>query len=220
MKIWEGIQALLSGEEGLVAMLGPVGLTIVAVAALAAGLVILWERSSTFRKIVEGAFRAVQAAAKDVWDWLKGHWKLLAAILLAAIAPPLAIIGGLFLLLHKPVEKAFDAIKKIVTGAFGSWWKSYGKEIEQVWHTVWGYIRAVFSKVWDDITGIVTTAWDTLVGIVKPGLDLAAHPVPDRLGRHLRGHPGRVGPDLRHLQGRMGRDLRGREDLPRRDRRP
>jgi TP901 family phage tail tape measure protein len=171
LKVWEALKGLF-GAEGLVATLGPVGIAVVAVAALAAGLVILYERSKTFRDIVQGAFRAVKDAAMDVWNWIKGHWKLLAVVLVAAIAPPLAIIGGLFLLLRKPVEEAFDAIKKIITGGFDSWWASHGKEIEQVWDEVWGVVKAVFDLVWGQITSALETGWDVLMGILKPGLDL------------------------------------------------
>src|SRR5262249_7042487 len=49
----------------------PIGLVIVAIAALAAGLVVLYERSATFRAIVQAAFQAVGEAV----HWLAGEWE-------------------------------------------------------------------------------------------------------------------------------------------------
>jgi TP901 family phage tail tape measure protein len=169
MKIWKGITTLLSGEEGLAAMLGPVGLTIVAVAALAAGIAILWERSSTFRKIVEGAFRAVKGAAMDVWDWLKGHWKLLAAILLAPFAPLIAAGYALYKLIGI-VAHVFDSIKSAITGGFDSWWKGHGKELEQVWHEAWSNIKAVFDLLFGPIIQAVRTGWALITTVISGGV--------------------------------------------------
>ena len=45
----------------------PLGLVIIAVAALAVGIAVLWERSATFRKIVEGAFHGVLSVVQTVW---------------------------------------------------------------------------------------------------------------------------------------------------------
>jgi phage-related protein len=49
----------------------PIGLVIVAIAALVAGIVIAWKNSETFRDIVTGAWGAIKAATGDVWDWVK-----------------------------------------------------------------------------------------------------------------------------------------------------
>ena len=46
----------------------PIGLVIAALALLAAGLAFAYTHSETFRKIVDGAFRAVAAAAQFMWN--------------------------------------------------------------------------------------------------------------------------------------------------------
>jgi phage-related protein len=76
-KAWAGAQWLLNAALDA----NPIGITIVAVAALVAGIVIAYKKSETFRKIVQGAFHAVAGAAQAVFGWIKSHWKLLAAIL-------------------------------------------------------------------------------------------------------------------------------------------
>ena len=48
----------------------PIGLVVVAIAALAAGLVIAYKRSETFRNIVDGAFSAVKAGAQSLANFV------------------------------------------------------------------------------------------------------------------------------------------------------
>jgi phage-related protein len=167
LKIWETVQKILKIEF----LTSPWGIAIVAVAALAAGIAILWERSSTFRKIVEGAFRAVRDAAMDVWNWIKGHWMLLAGILLAPFAPVIAA-GYLLYKLIGIVAHVFDSIKNVITGGFDSWWAGHGKELEKVWGEAWGLIKAVFDMTWGLITNAVETGWNVVMGILRPGIDL------------------------------------------------
>ena len=161
-KMWKDAQILL--DAALTD--NPIGITIVAVAALAAGIAILWERSSTFRKVVEGAFHGVLSVVKTVWDWIKGHWKLLAAILLAPFAPLIAAGYALYKLVGIVIH-VFDSIKKAITGGFDSWWKSHGKEIEEVWHAIWSTISAVFKALWEPIVAVAEGIWGALVAFFR-----------------------------------------------------
>ena len=166
-KMWNTVQELL--DVALTA--NPVGIVIVAVAALAAGIAILYARSETFRKIVSTAFRAVRVAAEDVWNWIKGHWMLLAAILLAPFAPVIAA-GYLLYKLVGIVAHVFDEIKNVITGGFDSWWAGHGKELEQVWDAAWGAIRDTFNILFGPVIAAVKAGWNLIVGVIKPGMDL------------------------------------------------
>jgi TP901 family phage tail tape measure protein len=181
MKAWETVTEILKIEF----LTSPWGIAIIAVAALAAGIAILWERSSTFRKIVEGAFRAVTDAAKDTWNWIKGHWQLLAAILIAPIAPVLLIYAGAAKLIIRywsdiwntlvaPVIRAFEDVKRAITGGFDSWWRSNGKELEEVWEAVWHTVSKIFMVQWDAFVTIVRVQVDLLVTVFKVAWDLVS----------------------------------------------
>jgi hypothetical protein len=63
----------------------PLGLIIIALAAVAAGVYLLWTRSETFRKIVTAAFGAVWDAIKAGWHWVQQNWPLLLAILIGPV---------------------------------------------------------------------------------------------------------------------------------------
>lgn len=63
-RAWAAAQAMLN----VVMTANPIGLVIVAIAALAAGLYVAYQKSETFREIVDKAFRAVAAAGSWMWD--------------------------------------------------------------------------------------------------------------------------------------------------------
>lgn len=64
VKVYTAVQAALN----VVLSLNPIGLVIIAIAALVAGLVLAYQRSETFRRIVKGAFDAIGTAARFMWN--------------------------------------------------------------------------------------------------------------------------------------------------------
>jgi len=168
VKIWRAVQLLLNAEL----LANPIGITIVAVAALAAGIAVLYARSKTFRDIVHDAFHGMLVAAEAVWNWLKSNWPLLLGILTG----PFGLVVGLVIKFRKQIVGAvsgvFDDIKHVITGGFDSWWAGHGKELKQVWDDIWGAVKAVFDLVWGQISSDVKTGWNVLMGILRPGIDL------------------------------------------------
>jgi phage-related protein len=114
---WTAAQWLLNAALSA----NPVGLVVVAVAALAAGLVVAYKHSETFRNIVNAAFHAVanaghtlaaaftavKNAALAAFDWIVGHWKLA----LFAFGP---IGAALYVIVTN-----FDKIRAAASAAFG-----------------------------------------------------------------------------------------------------
>lgn len=86
--------------------LGPIGWAIGLLILVGAAFVVLWQKSETFRNIVTGAFHAVLGAASGAFNWIKGNWPLLLAIITGPVG--LAVLA---------VTKNFDKIKEVVKGA-------------------------------------------------------------------------------------------------------
>lgn len=87
----------------------PVGLIVIGLVALAAGLVIAYKKSETFRNIVNGVFHAVTGAVKPVINlfshdiptavsnvvgFVKTHWKPIVAIMLGPVGLIVAGVSG------------------------------------------------------------------------------------------------------------------------------
>ena len=67
IKAWTIAQAALN----IVMALNPIGLVVIAIAALAAGLVIAWKKSEKFREVVTGAFDKVKGAGQAIVKWFR-----------------------------------------------------------------------------------------------------------------------------------------------------
>ena len=66
------------------AVTGPVGLTVLAIAAVSAAVVVLYDKWGWFHRAVD-----------NTWDWISDHWHLLGAILLAPFLPVVKVIEGI-----------------------------------------------------------------------------------------------------------------------------
>ncbi len=86
---YTAVQAALN----VVLSLNPIGLIVIAIAALVIGLVIAYQKSETFRRVVNGALSAVAdafgflfRAAGVALSWLKDNWQLVTLAIVAPVA--------------------------------------------------------------------------------------------------------------------------------------
>jgi hypothetical protein len=147
VKAWTVVQWLLNASL----LANPIGLVIIAVAALVAIIVVAWKKSETFRKIVTGAFDAVKRAAQSVWDWIKRNWPLLLAILTGPV--------GLAVLF---IVKNWDKVKSALS-SFIDW-------VKRVWRTALDPIKNAFQSLVDFVSRIIDRIkgmWDGVKNIVS-----------------------------------------------------
>ncbi|GAB7003913.1 hypothetical protein JCM18899A_13850 [Nocardioides sp. AN3] len=106
-KVWAATQWALNAAMTA----NPIGIVIVAVAALAAAAVIAYKKSDTFRAIVEKAFTAVKAAASLLWAGIKLYFGLY----VGAIQRVIAFSGSLV----SKVKAGFNQVVSFVGGVPG-----------------------------------------------------------------------------------------------------
>ena len=123
----------------------PVTLIIVAIVALGAALVIAYQKSATFRSIVQGALGAVESAARSLasafthvynaavsaFDWIVAHWRIAAF----ALGP---LGAGIVLLVDH-----FHDVERAGTAAFNA----IAGPIRNVWNQIQNVIDAVKSLI-------------------------------------------------------------------------
>jgi phage-related protein len=111
----------------------PIGLVIAAIAALAAGLVIAYTKSETFRNIVNAAFAAVKAAAmalvgafdslvdaaRTAFNWIVSHWKV-GLFAFGPIGAAIYLIIQNFDKLEAVATRVFGAIQSAISGIAGA----------------------------------------------------------------------------------------------------
>lgn len=126
-------RVLIASQVALNAVMAmnPIALVVLAIIALAAAFIYAYKHSETFRRIVDGAFRAAQAAGSAMWNFLKPIFKALVDTFLqvaGAIVHGAATafgwvpgIGGKL----KGAAKAFDSFRDDVNRALSQTQNNY-----------------------------------------------------------------------------------------------
>ena len=162
---WTAAQWLLNAALNA----NPIGIVVIAIAALVAGLIYAWNNSETFRNVVMGAWEGIKTAVGVVVDWLSTNvWPIIQSVwgYISSGAQGLwgilvSVWNGIWSAISGVVEwisaNAWPAIQAawgyISAGAQGLW-----SVITTVWTAIWGAISAVVS--W-----LVSTAWPLIQGV-------------------------------------------------------
>lgn len=144
---------------------------VVAVIALAVGLTLAYKKSETFREIVNNVFASVKAsallvvsmwkaigrAAAATFNWIKGHWRLIAAIMFG----PVGIAVGV-------ITKHWGAIRNAASTLL-TWIKTaFRLAFSAISSTVRTYINAaktVITGIKTAVTGVITKVGDLIAKI-------------------------------------------------------
>jgi TP901 family phage tail tape measure protein len=187
----------------------PVFLALAAIVLLAAGMYELYKHSKLVRDIVadvghalERAFKAAVAAGAVAVKWLIGAFDDVAK---AVKKLPGEISHGWDDIAHGAataghatshafssgwddvyrdtvgeVVRAFEGVKGAITSGFDGWWKSHGKEVEEVWRAVWKTVSGIFDQAWSafmadfkSAVGLVEVVWDA----VRAATEIAWHAI-------------------------------------------
>ena len=163
--LWTAAQAALN----LVMSLNPIGLVIIALAALGAALYVAWTKSETFREIVTGAWEWVKNAASAAWDWIWAN----------AISP---LITGFQWVMDKAstaaawLSTAWDAMKAAAAAAWNWIWANAISPLINAFQWVAdkiGWLRDTAAAAWQimaDKTTAVFQALSDRIGQIWTGI--------------------------------------------------
>jgi phage-related protein len=147
----------------------PIGLVVIAIAALAAGLIYAYKHSETFRNIVNGAFNAVKNVAQNVFGWLsnavgnvvdfiRNHWVLLLSILTGPIGA-----AAIFIITH------FSQIRDFISGVL----TTIKNDVSNGLSDVFGFFRDLPGRLLG-LGGQFLNAGKSLMESIFHGLESAA----------------------------------------------
>ncbi|QSM80450.1 phage tail tape measure protein [Mycobacteroides abscessus] len=181
-RAWAAVQALLN----IALTANPIGLIIAAIAGLVAGIVVLYNRNETFRKIVQTTWAAIKTAISAVWGWLS-----------TTVFPGLklaftAIGAAATWLWNNAIVPAWNGIKavigvawEVVSDIFNNWVRVgqlVGQGAMWLWNNAiqpaWDGIKTAISAAWDFVAPILdkfSAGWDAL----KTGISGASSAIKD-----------------------------------------
>lgn len=178
----------------------PIGLIIIAVIALVAGIVLLWRNSETFRKIVTAVWNAVWGAIKAAFDWIVKNWRTLFDILTWPHRMAWKGLVWIWNQIRAVVSAGFDNVVaggRIVLG----WFTDLPGRIGRGLRTVGGILTAPFragfnaiARLWNrSVGGLSFTMPDWIPGVGGRSFSLPQLPMLARGGTITRAGLAMVG---------------------------
>lgn len=135
-------------------MTGPIGIVIVAIAALVAGLVYAYTKSETFRDVVKAVFGEIGAIISRTIENIKSYFEIFTNIITGQWGKAW---DGIVNVLARKAE----TLGKII-GALAKW-------IPAKWHELWTWVADFAGKVWGKITDKVGEIANTLIDLWAGG---------------------------------------------------
>ena len=181
MTAWNVITKIVAISQAVlnaVMAANPIGIIVLAIVGLVAGLTYFFTQTELGKQIfggfmdfMKGVFKAIGDAIGAVVDWVKNNWPLLLTILMGPIGFAIAWIIQNWDLVKAAFAAAWDFIKSVwsnVTGFFAGVWNG----IVSVFSAVGSWFGNIFSGAWNGIkaafagvTGFFQGIWNSIVGI-------------------------------------------------------
>lgn len=159
-KLWTAAQWLLNAAMSA----NPIALVVIAIAALVAAFVVLWNKSESFRNFWINLWDNVKAVASTAWEAITGFfsaaWDTIKAVW--------DVVLGYFQTLWAGIQTTFSVVSEVLSGFFSAAWDA----IKAIWDFVVGYyqgiwngIKAVFSVVSSVLTSFFSAAWNGIKAV-------------------------------------------------------
>lgn len=187
-----GVKAALLGMRVAMAAMSaamaanPIMLVVIALAALAAGLVYAYKHSETFRNIVNGAFNAVKAvvmavvgwfqnsfvpfftqtlpnAVKSCVDWIRSHWALILSILTGPIGAAVIFVITHWNQIKTATITAFNAVKSAITTAINA--------VKSIISKVLSFLGGLWQREVNGWKKIITTVFNAIKSVVSGAIN-------------------------------------------------
>ncbi len=150
----------------------PIGLVVLAIVALIAIFVTLYNKNKTFRDFVVRMWERIKAGAEMVWNWLKANWPILLAILTGPFGLAVLAVVRNWDRIKAGAQMVWDWIKEnwplilaILTGPIGLAVLAIVRNWDTIVEFVRGIperIREIASRMWTAVTDFFSNMWQNL----------------------------------------------------------
>lgn len=182
---WTAVQWALNAAL----LANPIGLIIIAIAALVAGIIYAWTNFEWFRDVVTAVWNAIWAVVETVvgwivdavtaaWDWIVGVtetvwpaiqavietvWNFIQKVVETVVSFIVAYIRTYFTIIKTVATVIWKAVQKVIETV----WKGIQKVVRTVVRWITSYIQAQFNIV----KTIVTTVWNAIQRIIQTAVN-------------------------------------------------
>lgn len=142
----------------------PIMIVVLAIAALVAGLIIAYNKSETFRNIVNKAFASIKVVAGNVLNAVIGFFKSA----WEAIKETWNTFKPYFVSIWNSIKIIFSVVVSVLGGIFRAAWdviKGIWQAVQPFFQNVWLIIKNIFSVVGSILGGFFRVAWAIIKGV-------------------------------------------------------
>ncbi|MFD4660840.1 phage tail tape measure protein [Kitasatospora sp. NPDC058444] len=201
--IWTGVQTIATAAQwawNAALAANPITLIIIAVMALVAAVVLLWQHSEAFRDIVTSCWTVVWGAISGVYNWVAANWPQMMGILVSPITAAVSWISRSWDSLRAGAGAAFDFVASL-PGRIAAGFASLGEIIMSPFRAAFNGI----ARLWNSTVGRLSfTAPDWIPYFGGKGFSMPHIPMLAQ-GGHITGSGtvlvGEAGPELLNLPG-------------------
>lgn len=142
----------------------PIMIVVLAIAALVAGLIIAYNKSETFRNIVNKAFASIKVVAGNVLNAVVGFFKSA----WEAIKETWNTFKPYFVSIWNSIKIIFSVVVSVLGGIFRAAWdviKNIWQAVKPFFQNIWLTIKNIFSVVGSVLGGFFRVAWSIIKGV-------------------------------------------------------
>lgn len=142
----------------------PIMIVVLAIAALVAGLIIAYNKSETFRNIVNKAFASIKVVAGNVLNAVIGFFKSA----WEAIKETWNTFKPYFVSIWNSIKIIFSVVVSVLGGFFRAAWdviKNIWQAVKPFFQNVWLTIKNIFSVVGSVLGGFFRVTWSIIKGV-------------------------------------------------------
>lgn len=152
----------------IVMSMNPIALIIIAIMALIAVFVLLWNKCDTFRQFWINLWAKIKSVASAAWKAIKGFfvsaWNNIKKVWDAAV--------GFFTGIWTGIKKVFSGVGKWFKNIFKGAWdgiKNIWNGVKNFFSGIWDGIKSVFSHVTDWFKDVFSKAWEAVKNVFSAG---------------------------------------------------